>query len=189
MTDSGALRSLARQLPNTLTTLRLLLAIPLCWMILARDFETVLWIALAAGLSDGVDGWLARSLNATSRYGAVVDPLADKVMLSGAYPCMAIVGLIPEWLALLVIGRDLVIVAGALAFYGLYGRYEMEPTGLGKLSTFLQIIFALLVLLQQVYPVLPAAVLYLSLFVVVAGTAVSGVHYVYVWGSKALQQR
>lgn len=180
--------SILRQLPNTLTTLRLLLAIPLCWMILQRDFEAVLWIALAAGVSDGVDGWLARSLNATSRYGAIVDPLADKVMLSGAYPSMAMVGLIPWWLALLVIGRDLIIVAGALAFHGLYGRYEMSPTGLGKFSTFLQILFALIVLANAVYPMLYPTVLSVMLLVVTAVTAASGIHYVYVWGSKALSR-
>ncbi len=121
--------TVVRQIPNTLTTLRLLLAIPLCWMILQGDFKGVLWVALAAGVSDGVDGWLARSLDATSRYGAVVDPLADKVMLSGAYPCMAVAGLIPWWLALLVIGRDLVIVVGALAFHTLYVRRRSRGPG------------------------------------------------------------
>lgn len=178
--------SILRQLPNTLTTLRLLLAVPLCWMILQRDYEAVLWVALAAGVSDGIDGWLARRLDATSRYGAIVDPLADKVMLSGAYPCMAMVGLIPWWLALLVIGRDLVIVAGALAFHGLYGRYEMSPTGLGKFSTFLQILFALIVLANRVYPVLNQPALSVMLLVVAAVTTASGVHYVYIWGNKAL---
>ena len=179
---------LLRQLPNTLTTLRLLLAIPLCWMILQQDFEAVLWIAVAAGVSDGLDGWLARSLDATSRYGAIVDPLADKVMLSGAYPSMAAVGLIPWWLALLVIGRDVVIVVGALAFHGLYGRYEMAPTGLGKFSTFLQIVLALVLLAGQVYPVLQHPVVTVLLFVIAGVTALSGVHYVYIWGRKALQQ-
>ncbi len=179
---------LLRQLPNTLTTLRLLLAIPLCWMILQQDFEAVLWIAVAAGVSDGLDGWLARSLDATSRYGAIVDPLADKVMLSGAYPSMAAVGLIPWWLALLVIGRDVVIVVGALAFHGLYGRYEMAPTGLGKFSTFLQIVLALVLLAGQVYPVLQHSVVTVLLYVIAGVTALSGVHYVYIWGRKALQQ-
>ncbi len=180
--------SLVRQIPNTLTTLRLLLAIPLCWMILQGDYEAVLWIALAAGLSDGVDGWLARILHATSRYGAVVDPLADKVMLSGAYPSMAVVGLIPWWLALLVIGRDVVIVLGALAFHALYGRYEMAPTGLGKFSTFLQILFALVVLAGQVYPALQSPHVFALLLIVASVTALSGIHYVYIWGSKALGQ-
>ncbi len=177
-----------KQIPNILTTLRLLLAIPLCWLILERDYEAVLWVALIAGVSDGVDGWLARLLDATSRYGAVVDPLADKVMLSGAYPCLAFVGLIEWWLAALVIGRDVVIVLGALAYHALYGRYEMAPSQLGKFSTFLQILFALALLLQQVFPVLPLAVVLGLLYAVVLVTLASGVHYVYVWGAKAMRQ-
>lgn len=174
------------QLPNTLTTLRLLLALPLCWLILQRDFEAVLWVAFIAGASDGVDGWLARKLDAASRYGAVVDPLADKLMLSGAYPCMAAVGLLPWWLAVLVIGRDAVIVAGALAYHALHGRYEMSPSMLGKLSTLLQILLALALLLQQVTDILPAMLVTLLLYAVVIGTVASGVHYVWVWGTRAI---
>ena len=178
-----------KQLPNILTTLRLLLALPLCWMILQEDFEAVLWVALVAGVSDGLDGWLARMLDATSRYGAVVDPLADKVMLSGAYPSMAMVGLIPWWLALLVIGRDIVIVLGALAYHAMFGRYEMAPSQLGKFSTFLQIVFALALLAQQVLPLLPAIVMNGIFLGVVAVTAASGAQYVAVWGGRALSQK
>lgn len=180
--------SLVRQVPNTLTTLRLLLAIPLCWLILQREFESVLWVGLAAGLSDGVDGWLARRLDAASRYGAIVDPLADKLMLSGAYPAMAAVGLLPWWLALIVIGRDIVIVLGALAYHALYGRYSMSPSVLGKFSTFLQIVFAISLLLQQVFPVFPQAVLSAALYLVAAVSIASGAHYVWVWGLKAVRQ-
>ena len=178
-----------KQLPNILTTLRLLLALPLCWLILQREFEAVLWVAVAAGISDGIDGWLARRLDAATRYGAIVDPLADKVMLSGAYPCMAAVALIPWWLAVLVIGRDLVIVAGALAYHSLHGRYDMSPTRIGKLSTFLQIAFALVLLLQQVAPLLPAQLVELLQALVAGVTLASGLHYVYIWSGRALSQR
>jgi cardiolipin synthase len=178
-----------KQLPNILTTLRLLLALPLCWMILHQQFELVLWLALAAGFSDGLDGWLARRLDAMTRYGAVMDPLADKLMLSGAYPSMAAVWLIPWWLAILVLGRDLVIVAGALAYHRLYGAYEMEPTRLGKFSTSLQIVFALTLLAQQVTPVFPLQALNGLMYTVAAVTLASGLHYVYLWGTRAMEQR
>ena len=178
-----------KQLPNLLTTLRLLLALPLCWMILRQQYEQVLWLALAAGISDGLDGWFARRLDATTRYGAVMDPLADKLMLSGAYLSMAAVGLIPWWLAMLVLGRDLVIVAGALVYHKLYGAYDMEPTALGKFSTFLQIGFALTLLVQQVTPVLPVQALEGLMYTVAAVTSVSGIHYVHVWGARAMAQR
>ncbi len=182
-------RHRVKQLPNILTTLRLLLALPLCWMIVHRQYELVLWLALVAGISDGLDGWLARRLDATTRYGAVMDPLADKLMLSGAYPSMAAVWLIPWWLAILVLGRDLVIVAGALVYHSLYGAYDMEPTQLGKFSTFLQIIFALALLMQQVIPVFPPQALTGLMYTVAAVTLASGMHYVYIWGARAMEQR
>ena len=178
-------RSLIKQLPNTLTTMRLLLAVPMCLLVLIEDYEAVLWVALLAGVSDGVDGWLARKLDATSRYGAIVDPLADKVMLSGIYPSLAAVGLLPWWVALLVLGRDLLIVLGALAYHGLYGRYDMEPSRLGKASTFFQILFALAILLGQVVPVLPVFVLNTLLGLVVLTAIASGGGYVVTWGRRA----
>jgi len=179
---------LVRQIPNTLTTLRLLLAVPICVLVLRENYEAVLWVALAAGLSDGVDGWLARKLDATSHYGAVVDPLADKLMLSGIYACLAAVGLIPWWVALLVIGRDVIIVLGALLYQALYGRYAMEPSVWGKGSTFLQILFALMVLVQQVWPRVPDGLLSLALWAVVMVAALSGGHYVATWGLRAYRR-
>jgi cardiolipin synthase len=180
--------ALVLQIPNTLTSLRLLLSIPLCLLILDENYSLVLWIALAAGISDGLDGWLARRLNATSRFGAILDPLSDKAMLSGAYACFAIVGLLPWWVAIVVVGRDIFIVCGALLYHTLFGRYEMEPSIWGKGSTFVQILFALVLVGQQVEPVFPGQLLdgleYLLIFVALA----SGTHYAWIWGSKALQQ-
>lgn len=176
------------QIPNTLTTLRLLLAIPICLLILREQYSAVLWVALFAGISDGVDGWLARRLNATSRYGAIVDPLADKLMLSGAYACFAMVNLLPWWVAIVVVGRDVIIVCGAMAFHGLFGRYEMEPSLWGKGSTFVQILFAVALLFQQVQPLLPVQFLELLQWGLVLVAAVSGGHYVYIWGARARQR-
>jgi cardiolipin synthase len=180
--------SLIKQLPNLLTTLRLLLAVPMCLLVLAEDFEAVLWVAFLAGASDGADGWLARRLEATSRYGAVVDPLADKVMLSGIYPCLAAVGLLPWWVAFLVIGRDAVIVIGALTYHVLYGRFAMQPSVWGKASTLCQILLALAILVQQVRPSLLDELLLILQYLVVVATAASGIHYVVTWGIRAVRQ-
>ena len=188
MSYREAFRQFYRLLPNVLTTLRLLLAIPMCLLVLLQDFEAVLWIALAAGLSDGLDGWLARKLGATTRYGAIVDPLADKVMLSGIYPSLAIIGLLPWWLALLVLGRDVVIVLGALAYHAVRGRYDMEPSAWGKASTFLQILLALAILVQQVWPATPVIILSVLFWLVVVSAIISGGHYVVTWGRRAFLQ-
>ena len=82
-------------IPNILTTLRLILAVPICLLILDENYPAVLWIAFIAGLSDGVDGWFARKVDALSRYGAIVDPLSDKALLISAYVAFVIVGLLP----------------------------------------------------------------------------------------------
>jgi cardiolipin synthase len=186
---SMMMSTVIKQIPNALTTLRLILAIPICMLILAENYAVVLWIALIAGLSDGVDGWLARRLNAESRYGAIVDPLSDKALLISAYVAFAIVGLLPWWVAVTIVTRDVLIVCGALAYHWLFGRYDIAPSLWGKISTSVQIIFALMLLVHQVYPVFSPLVLQLGLGLVILLALFSGGHYIYIWGGKALAKR
>jgi cardiolipin synthase (CMP-forming) len=174
-----------KQLPNTLTTLRLLLAIPIWIFILREDYSNVLWLAAIAGLSDGVDGWLARKLDARSRYGAVADPASDKALLTGAFICLAAVEAIPPGLAVIVVARDLIIVTGALCYHWLIGRYEMAPSVWGKASTLAQVGFILMVLTQQVYPLFPRVFFEFGTLLVVGLALISGGNYVVVWARKA----
>ncbi|HIG43118.1 MAG TPA: CDP-alcohol phosphatidyltransferase family protein [Gammaproteobacteria bacterium] len=178
-----------KQIPNALTTLRLVLTVPICILILEKDFSIVLWIAAIAGFTDWLDGWLARRLDAMSRYGAVIDPVCDKVMLIGIFVSVWMVGLVPWWLAFIVVVRDFIIVSGALVYHWLYGRYEMDPSIWGKLSTFVQIVAVLVILGQQVYPVLPEQALQAGWLIVVIMAFISAGHYVYVWGGKAIQNK
>jgi len=142
-------------------------------------------VALIAGTSDALDGWAARRLNVTSRFGAIADPLADKLMLGGAYLSFAIAGLLPWWVALVVVGRDVFIVAGALIYHWRFGRYEMDPSHWCKLSTFVQILFALMLLAQQVQPVMPEQLLILVRYALVLVAFISAGHYFVVGVSKA----
>ncbi|WP_299788672.1 CDP-alcohol phosphatidyltransferase family protein [uncultured Shewanella sp.] len=178
--------SVIKQLPNMLTTLRLILAVPICLMILKEDYGAVLWIALVAGLSDGIDGFLARKLNAVSRYGAIVDPISDKVLLISVYVSFAIVELLPWWVAIIVVIRDLLIVCGALLYHWQFGRYEIAPSVWGKLSTFVQITFALMLLTDKVYPFLSEVIYQAGMWSLIVMAFISGGHYLYVWGRKAL---
>ena len=177
---------LVKQIPNALTTLRLLLALPIGLLILGQNYAAVLWLALIGGLSDGADGWLARRLDARSRYGAVVDPLSDKVMLDVTYLCLATGGLLPWWVAAIVVSRDAVIVGGALAYHLLIGKYEMAPSLWGKACTFVQIGFALMLVTDQITPVFSLAWIQAGLWALVVLTVFSGGHYAYAWGSRAL---
>ena len=173
-----------KQIPNILTTLRLILAVPVCLLILNENYSTVLWIAFIAGFSDAVDGYLARKLNALSHYGAVVDPLADKALLLGSYIAFALVGLLSCWVAVILLLRDMLIVSGAFIYRRKFGRYKMAPSAWGKSSTAVQILFALMLLLQQVYPVLPEFSLQLGLWLVILLAIVSGGHYLYTWAGR-----
>jgi cardiolipin synthase len=175
-------------IPNILTSLRLVLALPICLLIVSDQYVAALWIALIAGVSDALDGWAARRLNVTSRFGAIADPLADKLMLGGVYLGFALAGLLPWWITLVVLGRDIFIVAGALSYHWLFGRYEMDPSGWGKFSTFVQILFALMLLAQQVQPVIPALLLELVRNALILVAFISAGHYLVVWGSKARAQ-
>lgn len=179
-------RSLLKQLPNTLTTLRLCLAPPIWFLILHENYWPVLWLALVAGLSDGVDGWLARKLGAQSPYGAVVDPISDKALLTGTFICLAIVDKIPLAVAAVVVLRDLVIVGGALSYRLLIGRFDMAPSFWGKLNTLAQIGFVMMVLTQQVYRIFPTFFFELGVLVVIGLAIISGGNYVVVWSRKAL---
>lgn len=174
-----------KMIPNALTAMRMILALPIFWLILNEKYSTVLWIAFIAGLSDGIDGWLARKLNVLSRFGEIADPLSDKFMLVSTYLAFAVVGLVPWWLTGIVMLRDVVIVSGAVAYHLLFGRYSMAPSLWGKLSTLVQILFALMMLAHQVYPVFPVFTLEFGLWLVVVMAFISGGHYVYVWGNKA----
>jgi len=164
------------------------LAVPIAVLILDGNFSGVLWIAVVAGVSDWLDGFLARRMDALSRYGAVVDPLSDKVMLACAFVSLSVVGLVPWWLAFIVVLRDMLIVSGALAYHWLYGRYEIDPSIWGKLSTFVQISVALFIISHQVLPILPDIAQQVGWWLVVLMSLISGGHYAYVWTSKALSQ-
>lgn len=185
---AGTRSSLLRQIPNLLTVLRLLLALPIGLLIVQQHFASVLWLAFIAGISDGIDGWVARRFNAESRFGAIVDPLSDKALMFTAFLSLALIGLVPWWLAALVIGRDLIIIVGALAYHRLIGRFDMEPSRLSKWNTTVQITYTLLILLQQVWPLIPPPWFLAGAWLVATLTLISGLDYMLTWGRRARQQ-
>lgn len=175
-----------RQIPNLLTLLRIVLVLPFAWFVYQNRFDWALLIFFVAGLSDAIDGFLARQFNWRSRFGAIADPAADKLLLVTAYIMLAWTNHIAMWLCVLVMTRDLVIVLGAALYCRRIGRFEIKPSIWGKLCTLLQIVYVLLVLLEQALGSLPEAVLTFGLWVVAATTLFSGMHYFGTWFRKAL---
>ena len=180
---------IAKQIPNSLTLLRLVLVIPLGMAIMQRDYPMALAIGLFAGLTDALDGFLARRLDALSNLGAALDPVADKTLITVCVLCFAMVGLIPWYLAIVVIARDLVIVAGAAAYRIAFGPFQFAATRLSKANMFLQIVFCVLILLSQVVPGIPALLVSVCTALVIILAVVSGFDYVLTWTIKALHAR
>lgn len=138
-----------KQIPNLITGLRLVL-VPVVWYYLyQREYEWALFYGVIASASDSVDGYLARRLKAESRFGAIADPIADKALLSGSYLMFWIGREIPSWLPALVIGRDILILGCALFVWKFTTIRDFPPSVWGKLSTFIQIMTGLVILLKR----------------------------------------
>jgi len=177
-----------RQIPNILTLLRIALIVPFAIFVYRGAYLEALIVFFVAGLSDGVDGFLARQFNWKSRFGAIADPLADKLLLITAYIMLAWTQQLPLWLTVVVLARDLIIVAGALVYHYLVSRYDIKPSLLGKLCTLVQIVFALALIIKLAGFPMPDFVVEWGVWCVFGVTLVSGLHYVLSWGAQGWQQ-
>ncbi|ARU32781.1 hypothetical protein CAP31_00845 [Sulfuriferula sp. AH1] len=170
--------------PNTISLFRLLL-VPLVVYLLGRSaYAYALAVFLLASLSDGIDGWIARHYDLRTPFGALIDPVADKLIILSCLLMLTWLALIPLWLTAAMLARDMVIVSGAFAYRHLIGHIEITPTLLGK--THIALEFGLLCLvLANAATVIAIAEWLPGLFMLVFATAVlSGVQYVWIWGRK-----
>jgi len=178
-----------RWIPNALTFLRILLIAPFAGALLAHEYRVALMIFAIASVTDGLDGFLARRFNWRSRFGAVADPLADKALLITAYLVLTYTSVLPLWLFALVLGRDFLIVGGALVYHYCIGRFDMRPSMPGKLNTLVQIFVVLgIIVLLAGLPVQPWW-LDVGVWLVAASTVFSGAHYIVVWSARAWRAR
>jgi cardiolipin synthase len=184
------LNALLVNLPNLITVLRAALIPVIAWRLAAGDFGAALALFFVSAASDAADGWIARRWRLRTRFGAIADPLADKATMLTVTLLLAWLGALPLWLAALLVARDLVIVAGALAYHFVVGHVEMAPTLLSKANTGLEFVM-LAAALAHAAGLAPSAAAWLpALYAVVALTIVlSGAQYVWVWGRKAARAR
>lgn len=172
-------------LPNAISILRIALVPPILILILQGDYAWALALFWFAGFSDGLDGYLAVRFGWTTRLGGLLDPAADKLLITGLFVTLAVTGDIPVWLAAVVILRDVVIVLGALAYNYFVKPVPGEPTRISKLNTALQMIFVLFVLSRAGFgwpDEITITVLGAATFVTVV---ISGVDYVLAWSARA----
>lgn len=172
-------------IPNAISILRIVLIAPTLYMIATGEFGWALALFLIAGFSDGLDGYLAVRFDWQSRLGALLDPAADKLLITGMFVMLAWMGEIPVWLAAIVIGRDLVIVAGALAYNYLVKPVPGEPTRISKLNTALQMLFVLFVLSRAGFGWPDKITITLLGAAVLVTVVISGVDYVWSWSKRA----
>jgi cardiolipin synthase len=178
-----------RHLPNIISVARILLVYPVVSTLLEQNFTSALLWFTIAGLSDGIDGFLARHFGWQSRLGSYLDPIADKLLLVFSYVCLAHLDRIPDWLAALVVARDLIILGGATVYYFLFEPFEGQPSIVSKINTFLQLLLVFLILVAPLLP-FETQTLQTGLIGLVAfTTAFSGVQYVAAWGRRYLQRR
>lgn len=177
-------------LPNAISVLRLLLVIPTAVLLSRADYGWALVLMVIAGISDGLDGYLARRYDWFSRFGAIVDPLADKFLVTVMVLVFAVQSLIPLWLMAIILGRDLIIVVGGVLYRLLYGPFEMAPSLLSKANTAAQLVALVMIMIslcnfgdlslfcrQVVWPY--------GLWILAALGVTSGLHYVATWSYRA----
>lgn len=175
----------ARDIPNILSIARILLAAPIFCLLLMQVYGWALVLYLLAGLSDGVDGYLARRFDWRSRLGAILDPVGDKLLQMACYSVLGYQGLLPWWLVILVLGRDVVIVLGAWLYHALIDSYQVVATGLSKFNTVLQFVLPVWLLLHTVYDLPGTGWTPWLIGLVALTTVASGINYIVVWGRRA----
>ncbi len=178
-----------RDIPNIISAFRICLVPVLVWQVLEEQYTNVLVLFFIAGLSDGLDGFLAKRYGWVSRLGSILDPIADKFLLVSSFFALGWMGEIPIWLVVVVIVRDVVIVVGAYAYHRIIGEYELKPSYLSKLNTLSQISLVLLVVFSLSVVTIGLELIQYAFYFVMITTLLSGFDYIYRWGMRAWRHR
>lgn len=133
-------------IPNIITLARIILVPVIVWAIASNQMLIAFAVFVIAGVSDAIDGFLAKRFNMTSELGALLDPLADKALLVSIYVALGIWGAVPRWIVILVVSRDIMIVAGVIVSWLFDKPVPMKPSMVSKLNTAAQVAFAALIL-------------------------------------------
>ena len=173
--------------PNLLTIARIIMTPVIVYMVLIDHPWWALGLMVAAGITDMLDGAIARYFNLHTTVGAYLDPLADKIMLISLIVTLFIIGEVPLFVFLAVIFRDAVIVLGAVAYEIVTRRLTMQPSLVSKATTFMQIVYVVLLLLNMATPITELW-LNITMWSAFGLTCISGLHYLISWTSKAAKQ-
>ncbi len=173
--------TLPLNLPNIITIARILLVPLAVWLVITQQMWLALAVFIAAGISDAVDGWLAKRFDMKTELGAHLDPLADKLLLIALFVTLAVMQKVPAWLAILVVSRDVLIVGGVVMAWLMGRPMAMHPRPVSKVNTAAQIIFVGLVLLALAMGWSEDWIYWLGAPAVGVLTAASGAQYLHDW--------
>jgi len=168
-------------IPNLITIARLIMVPIVIVMIMQERWAAAFILFVVAGISDGIDGFIARHFDMRSEFGAYIDPLADKSLLVSIYVALAVVGAIPSWLAIVVVSRDAMIVSAVLLSWVMSRPVEIKPIMVSKLNTVAQIGFAALALAANAYGVELAGLEDIAMLAVATLTVASAGAYLGGW--------
>jgi len=168
-------------IPNIITLGRLLSVPVIVWVLLSGFIELGFWLFMVAAVSDGVDGFIAKRFNSASALGAYLDPIADKVLLVSIYISLGQANLLPLWLVILVVSRDILIVGAVILSFAMDQHIKMSPLMISKINTFAQIGLATIVMSEGAFN-WSAGMFGIGLIMVVAvSTVMSGSAYMFNW--------
>jgi len=169
--------------PNLISLARLMAVPVMIYLILHGYYLASFWLFVAAGVSDAIDGYIAKQMGQATVLGSYLDPLADKALLVGVYVTMGQADLLPSWLVILVVFRDIVIIGGVVLLHISTDGVRMKPLIVSKINTAAQIILVTVVLSNLAFPQLEWSQFVLVLiYLVTATTLASGGAYVVSWG-------
>ncbi len=172
---------MVQSLPNLITVGRIVLVPVVVWAITSGNMLLAFWVFVAAGISDAVDGFLAKHLDARTEFGAYLDPLADKALLMSIYVTLSVEGLLPRWVVIAVVSRDIMIMGAVLLAWVVNKPVEIHPLIVSKLNTTAQIGLAALVLASTGFKFDPGQLLDVALVLTGALTAISAAAYLVTW--------
>jgi len=173
--------------PNILTIARIIMTPVIVYMVLSEQAWLALGLMVLAGITDMLDGAIARYFNQRTTVGAYLDPMADKIMLISLFVTLFMVEQVPLFVFLAVIFRDVIIVLGAITYEIVTHRLTMQPSRISKTTTFMQIVYVGLLLLNMAM-VIPSIALQIAMWLTFILTCTSGLHYLISWTGKAAKQ-
>lgn len=177
-------------IPNLLTLSRLILLAPFLFFLSQQAYSFAFYIFFIAGITDALDGWLARHFNWLTPLGSCLDPLADKILITVSFISLAVIGQLPWWLVILVFLRDFTISVGVVAWYWFIQRkLTFSPTLLSKLNTLLQLTLVTLCLFELAFFKFAPYLIEILILFTAATTLLTYVDYVWTWGKKACSMK